>query len=491
MFFNSFVFFLFLALVLGIYFALPARRSRVAFLLVASYCFYAYWDWRFTALLAALTLVDFAVGNRLGRTEDSAARRRWLYLSLAVNLGILGCFKYFNFFAAGVRATAGALGFSADFLHLNLLLPIGVSFYTFKTLSYTIDVYRRRLEPTKSLLDYALFVSFFPNLVAGPIDRASSILPQIAALKPATGDQVKEGLVLIVLGLLRKVLIGDAAGRFVDNLFGQPELYKSPELLAGLLLFSIQVYADFSGYSHIARGVAKLFGVELMKNFEQPYFARSFSEFWRRWHVSLSSWIWDYVFNPLMSTLLRGVARLNLDSERAEMRLVYPVAVIATMLLCGLWHGAGIAFLVWGGIHGVCLAVERLAVYRNKAIPLRPRIRNVRGGLRFAAGWLSTQTVVVFAWLFFRAGSLSAAGDFLSRIVYWEPSELAGRFLGIVLTFGGALLALDLAEYSTQSHAFLLRLRTPVAAGISAACLIVVALYMATTKPMPFVYFQF
>ena len=367
-------------------------------------------------------------------------------------------------------------GSTSTSLHLNLLLPIGISFYTFKTLSYTIDVYRRRLAPTSSLLDYALFVSFFPNIVAGPIDRASSMLPQIANLKRATREQVKEGLALIVLGLLRKVLIGDAAGRFVDNLFGQPELYRSPELLAGLFLFSIQVYADFSGYSHIARGVAKLFGVDLMKNFEQPYFARSFSEFWRRWHISLSTWISDYVFNPLMAALLRRVARWNLTSIELEMRLTYPVAAVATMLLCGLWHGAGITFLVWGGIHGVCLAVERLAVYGNKAIPLRARVRDLRSGLRFAAGLLSTQAIVLFAWLFFRAGSMDAAGDYLGRIVHWESSELAGRFLGIVFSFGTALLALDLAEYATQSHAFLLRLRPPVAAGISAAVLIVVVL---------------
>ena len=491
MFFNSFVFFLFLAVVLAGYRALPTRRSRAVFLLAASYFFYGYWDWRFTGLLAISTLVDFAVGHALGRTEDTGARRRWLGVSLAVNLGILGFFKYFNFFADGVRASAEAMGFHPDFLHLHVLLPVGISFYTFKTLSYTIDVYRRRLTPTRSLLDYALFVAFFPNLVAGPIDRASSVLPQIAALKPASRTQVKEGLVLIVLGLLRKVLIGDAAGRFVDNLFGQPDLYRSPELLAGVFLFSIQIYADFSGYSHIARGVAKFFGVELMKNFEQPYFARSFSEFWRRWHISLSTWIWDYVFNPLVSALLRRVARWNLPSVQHEMRLVYPAAAVVTMALCGLWHGAGVAFLIWGAIHGVCLAFERLAVYGNKTIRLRARIRDFGGALRFAAGWLSTQAIVLFAWVFFRAGSVGGAWDYLGRIVHWEPSELAGRFLGIVLSFGTVLLTLDALEYATQSHVLLLRLRPAVAVGFSAAMLIVVALYMATTKPLPFVYFQF
>ncbi len=491
MFFNSFAFFCFLVLILAGYQALPTRRSRVVVLLAASYVFYGYWDWRFTPLLAISTLTDFVVGSRLGRTEDPRARWRWLAVSLTLNLSMLAFFKYFNFFADGVRATAGMLGLDLDFLHLHVLLPIGISFYTFKTLSYTIDVYRRRMAPTGSLLDYALYVSFFPNIVAGPIDRASSILPQIASLKRATREQVKQGVALIVMGLFRKVLIGDAAGRFVDNLFGQPDLYRSPELLAGLLLYSIQVYADFSGYSHIARGVAKLFGVELMKNFEQPYFACSFSEFWRRWHISLSSWIWDYVFNPLMSALLRRVSRWNLPSVQDEMRLTYPVAAVVTMLLCGLWHGAAVAFLVWGGIHGVCLATERLAVYGNRAIPVRPRARNLRGGVRLALGWLSTQVVVVLAWLLFRAGSIGAAADIFSRIVHWEASELGTRFLGIVLSFATPLAALDAAEYVTQDHAFLLRLRPSVAAGIGAGVLVVVLLYMATTKPMPFVYFQF
>lgn len=489
--FNSFVFYFFLILVLGGYRALPTRRSRAGFLLAVSYLFYGYWDWRFTLLLATSTLVDFGVAYNIGRNDDLRVRRRWLTASLGVNLGILGFFKYFDFFASGVQASARVFGVELDFLHLQILLPIGISFYTFKTLSYTIDVYRRRLAPTSSLLDYALYVAFFPSLIAGPIDRAGSLLPQIAVLRPASREQIREGLTLIVLGLLRKVLIGDAAGRLVDNLFGQPELYRSPELLAGLFLFSIQVYADFSGYSHIARGVAKLFGVELTKNFEQPYFARSFSEFWRRWHVSLSSWIWDYVFTPLTSMLLRRVERWKLSSVKRELQLVYPVAAVSTMMLCGLWHGAGVAFLAWGAIHGVCLAVERLAVYGNRAIPLRARVRSLHGALRFAAGWLSTQAIVLLAWVFFRTGSLGGSADFLLRIVHWEPSELAGRFLRITLSFGAALFVLDAIEYATQSHAFLLRLRPPVAAGVAAALLLVIVFYMATTKPLPFVYLQF
>jgi len=491
MFFNSFIFFIFLAAVLAIYLSLGTRRGRAVCLLAASCLFYGYWDWRFLSLLAVSTVVDFTVGLKLERTEAQRTRRRLLLSSLVVNLGILGVFKYFNFFAGGLQAVAGALGLRLDFVHLNIILPVGISFYTFKTLSYTIDVYRRKLPPTRSLVDYALYVSFFPNLVAGPIDRARSLLPQIAGLRAPTRQQVREGLVLITLGLFKKVLIGDAAGRVVDNVFGQPELYRSPELLAGLILFSLQIYADFSGYSNIARGVAKLFGVELMTNFEQPYLSRSFSEFWRRWHISLSTWIWDYLFNPLMSACLRRAGKWRLRSERAEMRVAYACAALPTMLLCGLWHGAGLTYLAWGGLHGVFLTVERLFIYRQKAIPKWGRIRNPRGLARFLTGLISTQILVAFAWLVFRAADLRQVGYFLDRIVHWQGSDLTGRFALMVVGFGLAVLILDVIEYTSRSEVFLLKFRPAVVAGICAAVVITVALFMATTAPRPFVYFQF
>lgn len=488
--FNTFIFFFFLAAVLAGYSLVRGSRARAVLLLAASYLFYAYWDWRFVGLLLVSSTVDYFVGRGLERAEEDRARRRLLLASCLVNLGILGAFKYLNFFADSVRLVAEAAGLRLHGLHLHVLLPVGISFYTFKTLSYVIDVYRRKTAPTRSFLDYALFVAFFPNLVAGPIERAGNLLPQLARLGPATSQQRREAVVLIALGLFKKVLIGDAAGRVVDNVFGQPELYRSPELLAALLLFSIQVYADFAGYSNIARGVAKLFGVELVRNFEQPYLARSFSEFWRRWHISLSTWIWDYIFNPLMSAGLRRVGRWRLDVKR-EMRLVYPAVAVITMLLCGLWHGAGFAFLVWGGLHGVCLAVERLVVYRGKAIPMRAAVRDFRGAARFAAGLLTTQAVVTFAWLFFRAGTVERAGYFLAQFAHWQGSELTGRFAGMVTAFAAVTLALDLLEYRTRSEVYLLRLRPAAAAGICAALFLVVGLYMATTKPLPFVYFQF
>jgi alginate O-acetyltransferase complex protein AlgI len=491
MLFNSFIFFIFLTVVWGLFRLLPGRRARVILLLVASYAFYAYWDWRFLSLLAISTVTDFVVALQLERSEEKRARKRLLWISCLVNLGILGFFKYFNFFVDSAQTLVSSLGLHPAALHLHVVLPIGISFYTFKTLSYSIDVYRRKLKAAHSFPDYALFVAFFPNLVAGPIERAGHLLPQIADLKAPCRRRVREGLVLITLGLFKKVLIGDAAARIVNSIFGQPELYRSPELLAALLLFSIQVYADFAGYSNIASGVARLFGVELMKNFEQPYLSRSFSEFWKRWHISLSTWIWDYIFNPLMSAILRRIARWRLPDVRQEMRIAYPLAAFVTMLLCGLWHGAGTTFIIWGGLHGLFLSAERLFIYGNKSIPTRPRIRNGRGLLRFIAGWISTQALVTSAWLFFRARDLREVGYFVRQMVHWQNSDLTGRFVMIVLSFGLMVLALDLIEYFTRSELYLLKLRPAMTAAICVVTLIVVGLFLATNRPLPFVYFQF
>ncbi|MBK9304307.1 MAG: MBOAT family protein [bacterium] len=491
MLFNSFIFLAFLAAVVPATAALRHPRARALFLLFASYAFYAYWDWRFITLLVLASVVDYAIGRKLGATQDAGIRRRLLLLSCLSNLGMLVFFKYFNFFAEGAQAAAASVGWHVESWQLRIALPLGISFYTFRTLSYIIDVYRRRLMPTDSLVDYALFVSFFPMLVAGPIERAGNLLPQFANLKSPSREQIREGMALIALGYFKKVLIGDAAGRVVDSVFGQPELYRSPELLAALLLFTIQIYADFAGYSNIARGIAKLVGVDLMKNFEQPYLSRSFSEFWRRWHISLSRWIWDYLFAPLISAVLRMISRLQLPTVEQEMRLAYPLAVITTMLLCGLWHGAGYTFLVWGGMHGLFLAFERLVVYRGRPIPMQRRIRGFTGRLRFVAGIITTQALVVLGWLFFRAESLDQARYILRQFVHWQGSELTGRFAFMVLVYALVILLLDLVEYRTKSETYLLRLRPAVAAGICTATMFVVCLYLATTKPLPFVYFQF
>ncbi len=476
MFFNSFVFLLFLAVVLPVYYGLRGQRGRAVWLLAASYVFYGYWDWRFCSLLLLSTVVDFMVGQALHASGDPRRRKQLLLISVAVNLGVLGFFKYFNFFADSVAATAASLGLPVSELHLGIVLPVGISFYTFQTMSYTIDIYRGRLAPTRSFIDFALFVAFFPQLVAGPIERARNLLPQIAQLGRPRAEHVREGLVLLVLGYLKKVLIGDNAGRIVDQIFGQPELYRSPELLAALVLFSIQIYADFSGYSSIARGLAKLLGLQLMKNFEQPYLSANITEFWRRWHISLSSWLRDYLY-------------ISLGGNRRGRGRTY-VNLMLTMLLGGLWHGAAWTFVVWGGLHGLYLAVHKRMLGDRK-----PADRFVWRGPASLARWglsvLATNLLVLLTWLFFRAADFDQAWHFLDSFVHWESSELAGRFLSLTAAFVALTMLLDALEYATGSHVWPLRLRPAVAAGLCTAIMIVVLVSMATTEPLPFVYFQF
>ena len=477
MFFNSFIFLVFLALVLPIYFALRTQRQRALHLLIASYVFYGYWDWRFCSLLAISTIADFVIGGRLHRTAEQSSRRGLLLLSLVINLSILGFFKYFDFFVGSVEAVTHALGGQVDFLHLNIILPVGISFYTFQTLSYTIDIYRRKMEPTDSFLDFALFVSFFPQLVAGPIERASALLPQIAKLSTPTRDQVKTGLVLITMGYLRKVLIGDTSGRIADHIFADDQLYRSPELLMGLILFGVQIYADFSGYSSIARGLGRLLGVELMRNFEQPYLSANITEFWRRWHISLSSWLKDYLYISLGGNRL-GAARTYLN-------------LAITMLLGGLWHGASWNFVIWGGLHGLYLAVHKWRLGERRPAASY-HYQGPRSFARYLVGMAFTNLFVLFAWLFFRADSFAQTGRFLESFVHWQGSDLAGRFYVIAATFVSSILLLDILEYKTGSHSFLVTHGPGArAAGICTAVMIFVLLYMATSRPMPFVYFQF
>lgn len=477
MFFNSFVFFLYLGLVLPVYFLLKPQRSKAIWLLAASYFFYGYWDWRFCSLLLLSTVVDFIIGKKIFESEEPAARKRLLLASMSINLGILGIFKYFNFFVGSVEAVSASMGLQVDSLHLNIILPVGISFYTFQTMSYTIDIYRRKLQPTGSIIDFALFVAFFPQLVAGPIERASNLLPQISKLKNPARAQIGSGLALMANGFFRKVLIGDSAGRIVDQVFSDPARYYSPELLAALVLFSIQIYADFSGYSHIARGLARLLGVDLMRNFEQPYLSANITEFWRRWHISLSSWLKDYLYVTLGGNRLgNGRTYINL---------------LLTMLLGGLWHGANWTFVVWGGLHGIYLAVHKLYLGDRK-IHDHFRYAGPASLIRYLVSMGLTNLLVLLTWLFFRAKDFSQAGYFLDRFYHWEGSELTSRWTSITLAFLVVVLALDIIEYRTGRHDFLaVKVNRPLAWGIGMAVATGVVLYMATSTPLPFVYFQF
>jgi len=475
MLFNSFIFLIFLALIVPLYYYSSAG-FRKPMLLVASYFFYGYWDYRFCSLLLISTVIDYLTGKYIFATNNSIIRKRLLLVSLFSNLGILGFFKYFNFFIESFAGLGSTFGLQLDYLHLNIILPVGISFYTFQTLTYTIDIYRREIEPTKSFIDFALYVSFFPQLVAGPIERAKHLLPQISQMPTPTRQQFKQGFVLITVGMFKKVLIGDTTGRIVDQIFAQPQYYASSEILMALILFSIQIYADFSGYSSIARGTAKWLGIELMENFNQPYLSSNITEFWRRWHISLSTWLKDYLY-------------ISLGGNRISNIRTY-INLMITMLLGGLWHGASWTFVVWGGLHGIYLTIHKLMI-GDKKIHDAYKFDSYTGFGKFILKIFAVNILVLVTWLFFRAKTFGDAAYFINKFLNWENGNFDTRVFVITLSFSIVMLLIDIFEYYYKDHEFLLRLQSEYRYGFATVCWLMILLYMFQAAPMPFIYFQF
>ena len=416
--FNSLTFAVFFAAVLVLYFRLPHRGQNLL-LLIASYVFYGAWDWRFCSLLLASTTVDWWVGLHLDPDLPQAYRRRVLFLSCVFNLGFLGLFKYYGFFLHSFVDLAGRFGWHPHPTILAIALPIGISFYTFQSMSYTIEVYRNHLKPCRSYLEYATFVAFFPHMVAGPIMRATSLLPQVQKPRVVTRAHVYEGLRLILWGLYKKMVVADTMALIADPIFALPAPYTFSQVFVGVLAFAFQIYGDFSGYSDIARGTASLMGFQLIVNFDLPYLATSPQDFWRRWHISLSTWLRDYLYVSLGGNRL-GRVRTYLN-------------LVLTMLLGGLWHGANWTFVAWGAYHGTLLAVHRgitewregrLAAAREvpggedrvDRVPPAPGSRrgadrSERGAehhvkWRFSWGWLASVAfmfaLTLYGWLLFR-----------------------------------------------------------------------------------------
>jgi len=348
MLFNTLPFFLFLPVVFVLHWFVFGKSGKWqnVLLLVASYYFYACWDYRFLLLLVFSTALDFFSGLRIQAAATERARKAWLYASIGINLGFLAVFKYYNFFVTSLVEAVGHLGIHVNVWTFKILLPVGISFYTFHGISYVIDVYKRRVLPTTKVLDYALFVSYFPLLVAGPIERATHLLPQLESKREFNYAKAIDGLRQALWGLFKKVVVADNLASFVHFYFTSPASHSSYELLLGIVFFTVQIYCDFSGYSDIAIGVSKLFGIDLMENFRYPYFARSIREGWTKWHISLTSWLRDYVYPALWSPRRRmWVVALN---------------TFVLMLIVGLWHGANWTFLAWGLVHGFYLAVPIL-----------------------------------------------------------------------------------------------------------------------------------
>ncbi len=545
MLFNSVQFLLFLPAVLAIYALLP-HRGQNRMLLVASYVFYGSWDERFLFLIALSTVVDYWCGLTIGRggltgrqrlgastwltlsalcfvtinwsavriggadgsgvdwaalleplgvwalggalalvavanashrlvsrLDDDRRRTIGLWASVLVNLTILGVFKYFDFFVGSAEQALQGMGVDARLIRLDVVLPVGISFYTFQTMCYTIDVYRRKLPPTDRFLDFALYVAYFPQLVAGPIERPGELLPRLQSPRRFELARFQHGCFLILQGLFKKVAIADGVAASVDSIYSSTGTVGAVDVAAATLLFCLQVYCDFSGYSDIARGASKLLGIDLVTNFRAPFFARNPAEYWQRWHISLSTWLRDYLFMPLVF----------LDPRRR----IYP-ALMITMLLGGLWHGASWNFVLWGGFHGLLLVIH--AVYRDRA----PRPDADRTGRRWrvAAGIAVFFAINWYSFLLFRAGSFAQIFDFTATLVTGAGGTHLSMKLPALSAVVGipVLLGLDLLEYAT-GDALAYRRLPAWCRGALYALLIFVFVMGTGNEPTEFIYFQF
>ena len=403
MYFNSFHFAAFLPIVFILYWIIGGRRreGQNLLLILASYYFYACWDWKFLFLLIFSTLLDYSCALFIEKQETRAGRLRWLWLCVGINVGFLGIFKYYNFFATSFAALLSGFGFQVHPYVLDVILPVGISFYTFHGLSYIIDIYYGRIKAERNFVDYSLFVSYFPLLVAGPIERATHLLPQLKVRRDFNFEKAKEGVFQIIWGLVKKIVIADSCANYANEIFNHAGSMNSLSLILGAVYFAFQIYGDFSGYSDIALGTSKLFGIDLLKNFNYPYFSRDIAEFWRRWHISLSSWFRDYLYIPLGG---------NSGGKAMRIRNTFII-----FLVSGFWHGANWTFVIWGLINALYF-LPLLLLNRNRKnvdeIVLRPDWESVQTVFNI----LITFALSCLAWVFFRAESLSKALEYLKRL---------------------------------------------------------------------------
>lgn len=418
MLFNSLDFAIFFPIVFVLYWVASKNLTlRNILLLVSSYVFYGWWDWRFLFLIIISSLVDFIIGQQIHKTGEKRKKRNYLWISLLVNLGFLIYFKYANFFIETFVDSFRLFGKEIEVSTLNIILPVGISFYTFQTLSYTIDVYRGQLKPTKDPLAFFTFVAFFPQLVAGPIERASHLLPQFYKTYKFNYDQIKSGLLLMTFGLFKKMVIADRAALYVNEVYNNPGDYEGVQTIIATILFAFQIYCDFSGYSDIAIGAARTMGFDLMKNFDSPYLSKSITEFWRRWHISLSTWFRDYVYIPL------GGSRKGENRTYLNLFIVFVVS--------GLWHGAAITFVLWGVLHGAVIVLEKATKgFRRKAYNFLRLGRGTFSNKLFFT--IITFIIVDFAWIFFRANTFADSAIIIEGFFTNNFYELFGEKLYLI-----------------------------------------------------------
>lgn len=426
MLFNSLNFAIFLPIVFILYWLLASKHLKYQniLLLVASYFFYACWDWRFLFLLVFSTLLDYFTGIKMSESKNKAGKKFWFWLSISINLGFLGVFKYFNFFAESFAEAISNVGLHVNPWTLKVILPVGISFYTFHGLSYVIDIYNDKIKVERNFTDYSLFVSFFPLLVAGPIERATHLLPQIKRKRTFDYTKAVDGLRQILWGLFKKIVIADQCAEYANAIFNNSGEYSSLALAAGALFFTIQIYCDFSGYSDIALGTARLFGIDLLRNFAFPYFSRDIAEFWRRWHISLSSWFKDYLYIPLGGS--KGGTWMKVRNT------------FAIFLVSGFWHGANWTFIIWGFLNALYIMPSIIFSTNRKNIDIVAQGKHLPS-LRELRAIAITFGLTVFAWIFFRAENLTHALSYIGRMFsgvgYSTPLKVQGDIIFLLVAF--------------------------------------------------------
>ncbi len=482
MLFNSIDFAIFLPIVFILYWFVTNKNLKIQnfLIVIASYVFYAWWDWRFLTLIVFSTLVDYTVGCKLKNEEKQLKRKTLLWTSILVNLGFLGFFKYYNFFLDNFITAFSFFGTEIRANSLNIILPVGISFYTFQTLSYTIDVYKKKLEPTKDFIAFSAFVSFFPQLVAGPIERANNLLPQFYKKRTFDYSKAVDGMRQILWGLFKKIVIADNCAEFANQIFNNSANLNGSTLFLGVLFFTFQIYGDFSGYSDIAIGTSRLFGFNLMRNFAFPYFSRDIAEFWRRWHISLSTWFRDYLYIPLGGS--RGGTWMKIRNT------------FIIFIVSGFWHGANWTFIVWGALNAIYFLPLLLTNNNRKNLEIVAQNKYLPTAKEFLM-MLLTFGLTVFAWIFFRAENIGHAFSYISEILstslFEVPkfSDMHRALITILLTGIFVLIEWLGREQQFAIQNLGLKFNRPLRYAIYYA--IIIAIFWFGGKEQQFIYFQF
>lgn len=472
--YNTFIFFFFLIAAVTLFYSVSSRYRNYVFLIV-NYAFYSYVDYRFTILLIAVTSVTYLLGEQIRKNTDHTKRKVYLIVGLIFNISILGFFKYYNFFIESINHFFNSFNLGINLSTLNILLPIGLSFYIFQTLTFLFDIYYETIEEKYSYIEFAIFASFFPTVVAGPIERASRLLPQIKVEKKFSSKLLTDGIMLISIGMVRKVIIADSSGMIVNHIIADPQYFTSLEVLVGILLFTIQVYNDFAGYSNISRGIGIIFGYDILVNFKQPYFATSVADFWRRWHISLSTWLRDYLFKPLQLKLRNFGNYGN------------AIAILITFIICGIWHGASWNFIIWGFLHGFFMS---FAIIFSKQKQL---LRGVFKNTKFLSVIQITSTLmlIIFANIFFRTVDIKHASIVFEQLFKFSSGEFAFRFIKILLGYSLFSYLIDYFENKFNSDLFLTKVPQPIRYGFVISSWVIIIMYLISSEKLPFLYGQF